>query len=218
LGVWCFCSGCSPASNENAHSLNSKFFARAEVIGSRGVGIGEFNKPRSVAVDSQNNAYVVDMTGRVQKFSPDGKFLLSWQMPETTLGKAKGMGRDREGNIVVVEPHYQRVNHFSPEGKLLAQWGCKGTQEGCFTLPRSVAVNSRGEILVSEYQGKERVQRRSSAKVARTRASLTGPKGFVWMRRIGFTWPIRAIIASRFFRAMGNSFANTARPVQAWGN
>ena len=69
------------------------------------------------------------------------------------------MGRDREGNIIVVEPHYQRVNHFTPEGKLVAQWGCRGTNDGCFILPRAVAVNSRGEFLVSEYMGAERVQK-----------------------------------------------------------
>jgi len=80
-------------------------------------------------------------------------------MPQTDLGKPKGMCRDRAGNIVVVEPHYQRVNHFSPEGKLLAQWGQKGTNEGQFTLPRAVAVNSKGEVYVSEYGAMERVQK-----------------------------------------------------------
>ncbi len=159
LCAWCFCSGCSPTDSKHQATLHSRFFERAEVIGARGVGIGEFNKPRSIACDAQDNIFAVDMTGRVQKFSPNGKFLLSWQMPETTLGKAKGMGRDAAGNIIVVEPHYQRVNHFSPDGRLVKQWGCKGTTAGCFALPRSVAVNSRGEIFVSEYQGEERVQR-----------------------------------------------------------
>jgi hypothetical protein len=69
------------------------------------------------------------------------------------------MGRDHDGNIIVVEPHYQRVNHFTPEGKLVAQWGCRGTNQGCFTLPRAVAVNSRAEVFVPEYMESERVQR-----------------------------------------------------------
>ena len=98
------------------------------------------------------------MTGRVQKFSPEGKFLLTWQMPQTDLGKPKGMCLDRDGNIVVLEPHYQRVNHFSPEGKLVAQWCKSGTNAGELTLPRSVAVNSRGDIFVSEYTRVDRVQ------------------------------------------------------------
>ena len=151
--------GCSPRDNAREAALPSKLFERAIVIGSRGVGIGEFNKPRSLACDTNGNVFAVDMTGRVQKFSPEGKFLLTWQLPETDLGKPKGMGRDHDGNILVIEPHYQRVNHFTPEGKLVAQWGCRGTNEGCFILPRGVAESSRGEFLVSEYMGSERVQR-----------------------------------------------------------
>ena len=136
-----------------------QLFQRAQIIGSRGVGVGELNKPRSVAVDAQDNLYVVDMTGRVQKFSSNGVFLLSWQMPQTDLGKPKGMGRDHDGNILVLEPHYQRVNVFSPEGKLVAQWGKRGTNAGQFTLPRAVAVTSLGEVFVSEYSVLDRVQR-----------------------------------------------------------
>jgi len=158
LGAWCLVLGCSPPDSKYEATLRSQFFERAMVIGSRGVGVGEFNKPRSVAVDLQDSIYACDMTGRVQKFAPGGKYVLSWQMPETTLGKAKGMGRDREGNIIVIEPHYQRVNHFTPDGKLVAQWGCRGTNEGCFLLPRSIAQNSHGEFLVAEYTLAERVQ------------------------------------------------------------
>jgi DNA-binding beta-propeller fold protein YncE len=152
-------AGCSPQSPSNEAPLDSHFFERVQIIGSRGTGVGQFNKPRSVAVDKQDNLYVVDMTGRVQKFSPDGKFILSWQMPQTELGKPKGMSCDKDGNILVIEPHYQRVNHFSPEGRLLAQWGTHGTNDGQLTLPRSVAINSRGDIFISEYTLVDRVQR-----------------------------------------------------------
>ena len=121
-------SGCGRHYAENEAPLQSAMFGSVQIIGTRGVGVGQFNKPRSVAVDEQDNLYVADMTGRIQKFSPDGKFLLSWQMPQTDLGKPKGMTRDLAGNIVVLEPHYQRVNHFSPEGKLVAQWGQQGNE------------------------------------------------------------------------------------------
>jgi hypothetical protein len=69
------------------------------------------------------------------------------------------MCHDHQGGIVVNEPHYSRVNHFSSDGKLLAQWGVHGTNAGLLTFPRSVAVNSRHEIYVSEYGLVERVQR-----------------------------------------------------------
>ena len=150
--------GCRPESPVNEAAIDSQLFSRVQVIGARGTALGQFNKPRSVALDANDNLFVVDMTGRVQKFSPDGVFLASWQMPQTDLGNPKGMCRDKEGNIVVLEPHYQRVNHFSPEGKLVAQWGARGTNAGQFTLPRAVAVNSRGDLFVSEYTTVDRVQ------------------------------------------------------------
>lgn len=139
-------------------AFESSFFSGVEVIGRRGAGAGELNKPRSVAVDREDNLFVVDMTGRVQKFSPRGEFLLSWQMPQTDKGKPKGMCTDADGNIVVLEPHYSRVNHFTPAGKLVWQWGQHGTNAGELAFPRSVAVNSRGEVFVSEYGLTERVQ------------------------------------------------------------
>ena len=191
LGAWCFCSGCSRSGSKNETVLQSRFFDRVQVIGSRGVGIGELNKPRSVACDTNGNVYVVDMTGRVQKFSPEGKYMLHWQMPETDLGKPKGMGRDHEGNIIVVEPHYQRVNHFTADGKLLAQWGCRGTNEGCFMLPRGIAENSRGEFLVSEYMGAERVQKFqvSSFKSAAAPTGATAQKHSA----TGTNWPYTSL-------------------------
>jgi DNA-binding beta-propeller fold protein YncE len=68
----------------------------------------------------------------------------------------------------VGEPHYQRVNHFTTDGKLLRQWGVAGTNAGQLTFPRSEAVNSRGELLLSEYTTVERVQ------VFRSRAEGAG--------------------------------------------
>jgi DNA-binding beta-propeller fold protein YncE len=182
LGGWCFCSGCSPASTQNEAPLKSKFFESAIVIGSRGVGVGEFNKPRSVAVDLQDNVYAVDITARVQKFSPDGKYLLDWQFPETSKGKPKGMGRDHDGNIIVVEPHYQRINHFTTDGKLVARWGCTGTNEGCFMLPRGIAENSKHEFFVSEYMGAERVQKFA--------LKVVGPEAKVQSQANGNTIPL----------------------------
>lgn len=153
-----FVSGCTPK-QEGQASLNSKFFSHAEVIGTRGGAPGQFNKPRAVCIDRDENVYAVDITGRVQKFAPDGRFLLFWQMPETDLGKAKGMIRDADGNVVIVEPHYSRVNHYSTNGTLLAQWGLHGTNAGQLAFPRGVAVNSRGEMFLTEYGQTERIQR-----------------------------------------------------------
>jgi ABC-type Fe3+ transport system permease subunit len=155
-------SGCQPGATANGAPVQSRFFSRVVIIGSRGTALGHFNKPRSLAVDVHDNLYVVDMTGRVQKFSSNGVYLTSWQMPETEKGKPKGMCCDRASNIVVVEPHYNRVNHFSPDGKLVAQWGIAGTNSGQLCLPRAAVADSHGDILVCEYTLVDRVQKFSA--------------------------------------------------------
>ncbi len=152
-------TACAPKDTPSSRSLESKLFERAQVIGERGGGAGQFNKPRSVGVDRDDNIFVIDMTGRVQKFSPTGEYLLGWQMPETDKGKAKGMSTDRDGNLLLVEPHYARVNHFAPDGKLLHQWGVNGTNAGQLIFPRALAVAPDGAIWVSEYAFAERVQK-----------------------------------------------------------
>jgi len=68
------------------------------------------------------------------------------------------MCRDGDGNIVVLEPHYSRVNHHAPDGKLVKQWGTHGTNDGQLAFPRSVALDRAGNIFVSEYGLRERVQ------------------------------------------------------------
>ncbi len=153
-------SGCGvpEGSQETTAEIASKTFRRVETFGGPGVAPGRFNKPRSVVCDRDDHVYVVDMTGRVQRFTPDGRFVLQWQLPETDLGRPKGLGLDRNGNVLVVEPHYQRVNHFTPDGRLVAQWGSRGTEVGRMILPRAVVQRPNGDFLVSEYTLVERIQ------------------------------------------------------------
>jgi sugar lactone lactonase YvrE len=153
-----FLVSCSSRDPQRVTRLESRIFDSVQVFGKRGVGVGELNKPRSVATDTNDSCFVVDMTGRVQKFSSNGVLQLSWQMPQSDKGRPKGLCRDQDGLIVVNEPHYSRVNYFTPEGMLAAQFGEHGTNAGQLAFQRAVAVNSRGEIFVSEYGLTERVQ------------------------------------------------------------
>src|SRR5207249_5981645 len=67
-------------------------------------------------------------------------------------------GRDGKGARAVIEPKYTRINHLTPDGKLVAQWSAHGTNTGELAFPRTVMVNSHGDIFVSEYGLTERVQ------------------------------------------------------------
>jgi DNA-binding beta-propeller fold protein YncE len=48
--------------------------------GSEGTGFGKFRQPLDIAIDSDNNLYVIDTTSvsnQIQKFAPDGTFITS---------------------------------------------------------------------------------------------------------------------------------------------
>ncbi|MGB1745340.1 MAG: hypothetical protein ACPHL9_10695, partial [Limisphaerales bacterium] len=63
-------AGCGP----NDEAFESEVFSEVRVLGSRGNAPGQFVKPRSIAIDRDDNIYVCDMTGRIQKFDPDGNY------------------------------------------------------------------------------------------------------------------------------------------------
>ena len=155
VGIGAGCGGDA----EIAPSLESRFFSVVQATGGKGTGVGQFNKPRSVAVGPNDDVFAVDMTGRVQRFDSSGRYLNFWQMQETERGRPKGMGRDGDGLIIVLEPHYARVNHFTPDGELVFQWGMRGAEPGKLAFPRAVACHSSGDLFVTEFQQVERVQR-----------------------------------------------------------
>ncbi|MBI4025309.1 MAG: hypothetical protein HY360_10045 [Verrucomicrobia bacterium] len=151
-----FCAGCGRPTTERAQN---QFFGRFETFGSFGTGAGQFNKPRSVAVDGAGNVFVVDMTGRVQRFDESGPYLGAWQAPETTLGRPKGMGVDADGHLMLVEPHYQRITHFNAAGKPIRIWGKRGIAPGELEFPRAVAADAAGHLFVCEYLQVQRIQK-----------------------------------------------------------
>ncbi len=150
-------SGCGP-SPEGETGLKSNRFSSVRLVGSRGVGPGQFNKPRSLACDAKGDLFVIDMSGRLQKFSAFGEYERLWDMPETEKGKPKGMEADTSGGIILIEPHYTRVNHFASDGYLRRQWGVNGTNAGQLAFPRSVAVAPTGDLYISEYGPADRIQ------------------------------------------------------------
>ena len=137
---------------------------RATVIGRKGTRSGEFLGPRALGYARDGSIYCIDNTGRMQHLAADGRFLKVWRLPEVERGLPEGLAFDAQGNILVADTHYSRVLRYSPSGELLGQFGSHGELPGQMVYPLGVAVNSRGEIYVSEYGGSaHRVQRFSAA-------------------------------------------------------
>lgn len=130
--------------------------------GRRGLSEGRLQKPRAMAIDKRDNLYIVDMTGRIQVFTPDGEYLRGWRTPEIKNGRPTGLGFDRQGNLVVADTHYYRVLFFTPLGKLLEDQtigGVCGHGPGEFEFVTECAQDSQGNYYISEYGEYDRIQK-----------------------------------------------------------
>ena len=132
------------------------------IYGSRGVTDGKFFKPRAVTIDKDDHLYIVDMTARIQVFDRDGKFLRSWQTPDSTNGRPSGLSFDRQGRLRVADTHYFRVLAYTPEGKLLDDLTIGGTcgyEPGEFHFVTDFVEDSQGNVYVSQYGEFDRIQK-----------------------------------------------------------
>jgi DNA-binding beta-propeller fold protein YncE len=136
-------------------------------------GAGMFVFPHALYIDKDDNVWAVDNDGKdgkgqqVMKFSPEGKLLLTLGTagvtgdgPET-FNRPSGVVVAPNGDIFVADGHggnsNARVVKFSKDGKFLKAWGKKGSAQGEFNDPHSIAMDSKGRVFVADRQN-ERIQ------------------------------------------------------------
>jgi sugar lactone lactonase YvrE len=132
------------------------------VWGKQGLGNGQFQKPRAIAIDAKDRLYIVDMTARIQVFDADGRFLRSWRTPLAKNGRPTGLSIDRSGRLAVADTHYYRVLFYTTEGQLLEDatiGGTMGHGEGEFGFLTDVVQDTEGNHYVAEYGQHDRVQK-----------------------------------------------------------
>ena len=82
-----------------------------------GANDGQFQYPRSVVVDQNNNIFVIDsFNNRVQKFDSNGNFLMKFGSTGALDGEFRGVYDiviDNSGNLYILENGNHRVQKFS---------------------------------------------------------------------------------------------------------
>lgn len=124
------------------------------ILGHRGAGLGEFNFPTNVAVDSVGRVYVSDsLNFRVQEFSPDLKPIRAigskGDLPGY-FGQPKGVACDSQNHLYVVDANFEAVQIFDSSGHLLLNFGQEGTKNGEFWLPAGICIDSHDRIWVAD--------------------------------------------------------------------
>ena len=140
--------------------------------GEVGTGPGQFHLPHGIALDNDENVIVCDRENdRLQFFDRKGRLLHIW----TDVLRPTHAVVDKDGLIYVtelwrpVEPgqgsfihgyadHDQpgRVTVYRADGKILARWGDDAhnrSAPGNFIAPHGIALDSRGNLYVSEVSG-----------------------------------------------------------------
>jgi len=133
--------------------------------GTSGKGPGQFHLPHGIAVATDGRVFVCDRENdRVQIFSPDGEYLAEWtdtQRPTHIVFDKAGRahvselwwhtGQTSQRHGPITEARYGRCSVFDKDGKLLARWGGPdATAPGSFAAPHGLAVDSHGDVYVSE--------------------------------------------------------------------
>jgi hypothetical protein len=134
-----------------------------QVLGMRGRMPGRLDYPRAADVAPDGTVAVIDKSGRVQRFAPDGTFIAGWRMPRTDNGMPTGVTIDRHGRLWIADTHEHRVLVCAPDGTELGSFGGYGRSEGEFVYPTDVlmlddADPARCAVVVSEYGGNDRLQ------------------------------------------------------------
>jgi sugar lactone lactonase YvrE len=130
--------------------------------GTHGNRPGEFGLVTDCVQDSQGNFYVSEYGeyDRIQKFGPDGQFILEWGGHGPDVGqfqRPQTMAVDEHDRLWVADACNHRIQLFDTEGRSLQTWGRQGTGPGDLTYPYGLLLLPDERLLVSEF-GNNRVQ------------------------------------------------------------
>jgi len=117
--------------------------------------LGKFYHPQQIAVDDERNIYVTDTdNSRIQKFSHDGQFLSSWELPILDSGGEQSpVGiAIYENNVYVVDKQRHTIQKFDNDGNFILKWGGHGTENGQFIEPRGITIDSNGIVYVADSE------------------------------------------------------------------
>jgi DNA-binding beta-propeller fold protein YncE len=113
----------------------------------------------ALAIDRQGNLYISDnYVGIVEKYTADGQRLLTLGGQEDSprdgqFGKYSspaGVAVDRQGNIYVADPKYNRIQKFDAQGRFLLKWSKENSDYNWIGRDVRLAVDSQNNVYLTD--------------------------------------------------------------------
>ena len=127
---------------------------KISTIGSKGDGPGQFQQPRYIAIDSNDNIYVTN-EHKLQKFNRNGEFVKS--VGSGSKGSKPGEFYLTHGvkihhnQVYVCDCYNHRIQVFDLDLVFIKSFGTHGSGQGQYDRPCDLAFDSQGNIYVSDY-------------------------------------------------------------------
>ena len=149
---------CDTAHQKDAEHTVKIFDLQGKLLGVIGKGKGsdpgQFLFPSYVTVDQTGNVYVTDtLNSRIQKFDPDGKFVVQFGERGNGWGmfdKPKGSAIDSFGNLYAVDSGWSNVQIFNNKQQILLFFGGRGSIPGLLGNPSSIVIDKNNRIYVGD--------------------------------------------------------------------
>jgi len=126
----------------------------------KGTGPGEWNLPHKIAVDADENLYIIDREGhRVQIFDKNLTYLREIHVPGWNPWDINISRKGTDGVAFVADHAGERVQKIQlKDGKVLAVWGSMGWAPGQFDWVHGIVVDSHGAVYAADTYG-QRIQK-----------------------------------------------------------
>jgi len=128
-----------------------------EIGSGPGSGPGQFKSPRDTAISPDRKIYVLDAANyRVQVFSDDGKYLLSFGSKGSGPGeflRPHALDFDPIGRLFIADVDNSHIAVYDEKNRFVTAWGKAGSGPGEFHAPHGMGVDRRGDVIVSNYYG-----------------------------------------------------------------
>lgn len=126
----------------------------------KGNGPGEWVLPHKLAVDAQENLYIIDREGhRLQVFDKNLAYLREIKVEGWNPWDI-GISRKGDDGFAFIADHaLERVHKLSlKDGKVVATWGKQGLGPGEFDWVHGIVVDSKGAVYAADTYG-QRIQK-----------------------------------------------------------